>query len=264
MLIFLFCRNFPTDLHDFTFRPLVIGLYLSRIGSVNSLESILRSMDRPIVHAELLKVRDEYGFDKFPVIDVIYHTNGMNGTKERMIKLDFPVVMKIGSVHAGFGKFLIKDENTYNDIEAILAMHNDYFTQEPFIDHEYEFRIQVIGPHVRAFRRNSDSCWKNNWGNVRFEYHEWKEEYSFWVDESRKIFGGTDMFALDVLHGKDGKDYIIEINDGAMGLYYDYEKEDIQHMKELVLQRMNEKFCPDLIEIQDYVGQFIYGVNNDS
>jgi hypothetical protein len=39
---------------------------------------------------------------------------------------------------------------------------------EPFIEHEYEFRVQKIGEHYRAFRRNSASSWKNNWGKLTF------------------------------------------------------------------------------------------------
>lgn len=39
---------------------------------------------------------------------------------------------------------------------------------EPFIEHEYEFRVQKIGDHYRAFRRNSHSSWKNNWGKLAF------------------------------------------------------------------------------------------------
>ena len=59
--------------------------------------------------------------------------------------------------------------------------------QEPFIVHEYEFRIQVIGKYVRCFRRNSDSGWKNNWGNVKFEEHPWDPKYEIWIDEIRKV-----------------------------------------------------------------------------
>jgi len=40
-----------------------------------------------------------------------------------------------------------------------------------------------------------------------------------WVDEVRQIFGGLDMFALDVLHVADGKDVILELNDYAMGTF---------------------------------------------
>lgn len=63
------------------------------------------------------------------------------------------------------------------------------------------------------------------------------------------------MFALDVLHTSDGTDYIIEINDYAMGFDYAYEVEDLKHVRELVLQRMNEQFCG--AEKANFVGQFI-------
>ena len=65
-----------------------------------------------------------------------------------------------------------------------------------------------------------------------------------------------DMFALDILHCKDGSEYILEINDYAMGFDYAYEPEDLKHVRELVLQRMNEQFCG--VEKANYVGQFIF------
>jgi glutathione synthase/RimK-type ligase-like ATP-grasp enzyme len=69
-----------------------------------------------------------------------------------------------------------------------------------------------------------------------------KEEYKLWVDEVAKLFGGLDILALDVLHGKDGRDYIIEVNDTAPGLMYEHEEEDIGHIRDLVLQRINAAY----------------------
>jgi len=265
---FLF-RNFPMELHGLNYRPVVMALCFSGIKGVNSPSSVLRSMDRPVFHAELLRIRERLGKDKFPTIDMKFHCNGYNGTKQRLIDMEFPTVVKVGTAHAGYGKSVVKSKGDYFDLESILAMSTEYFTEEPFTEHDYEFRVQVIGPHVRTFRRNSDSSWKNNWGNVRFEDHPWKEKYQIWVDEIRKIFGGLDMFALDILHrnkknvdgsgagggGDDGEDVILEVNDYAMGLDYEFSVEDMKHIRELVLQRMNEEFCGT--KKADYLGQFV-------
>lgn len=45
------------------------------------------------------------------------------------------------------------------------------------------------------------------------------------------------MFAIDVLHLKDGGDVILEMNDTAFGLMFQHEREDIDAMKNIILKR---------------------------
>eukprot|EP01126_Amoeba_proteus_P067045 TRINITY_DN9818_c0_g1_i1.p1 TRINITY_DN9818_c0_g1~~TRINITY_DN9818_c0_g1_i1.p1 ORF type:complete len:229 (-),score=43.52 TRINITY_DN9818_c0_g1_i1:141-827(-) len=211
-------------------------------------------MDRPVMHAELVSIAERVGWDKFPVIHCKFHPNLRSGDRMRMIKPSFPTVVKVASSYGGYGKIVARNQSEYSDIESILALTNEFFTEESFIEHEYEFRVQVIGGHVRCFRRNSSNSWKNQQGNVKFTDHVWEKKYELWVDECRKLFGGMDMFALDVLHTKNGEDFILEVNDYAMGFDHDYEAEDVKHVKELVLQRMNERLCG--VEKVGYSGVF--------
>jgi len=239
---FLLIRNFPNDLHDTNFKNMVIGFMFANIPSVNTVESVYRCMERPLVHAEMIKIKKRIG-DKFPeVMPMNYYPNlaaSLRRIKEPPI---YPAVVKVASSYSGYGKIRVHDDADLKDVTSILALHNDYFTVEPFVEHEYEFRLQKIGKNYRAFRRNSSTSWKNNRGNIIFIDHEWKDEYKLWVDECSSIFGGLDILGIDILHGKDGKDYILEINDTAPGLMFEHEEEDCIHIRDLVIERMNEHF----------------------
>jgi hypothetical protein len=52
---------------------------------------------------------------------------------------------------------------------------------------------------------------------------------------------GMDVCALDGVHSRDdGKEYILELNDSAIGLNARYEDEDLLHIRDLVLFRMTQ------------------------
>jgi hypothetical protein len=56
------------------------------------------------------------------------------------------------------------------------------------------------------------------------------------ADECAALFGGIDILGLDFVHEKvTGKNYIIELNDTAIGLVHVHEQEDMSYMKVVLL-----------------------------
>lgn len=49
---------------------------------------------------------------------------------------------------------------------------------------------------------------------------------------------GLDICALEMVVGKDGREYIIEVNDSALTLMGDSQEEDRRHIADLVVQKM--------------------------
>lgn len=166
----LVVRNFPKSLQGVDYRNILIGFSMHSTASINSLESLLVGLDRPLMYSQLLKIRRRLGKEAFPLIDLTYHANLPSGTGKKLIKPTyFPVVVKVSSTHAGYGKMRCANAADLDDLLSILALNCDYFTIEQFFDNvEFEFRLQQIGDKRRAFRRNSSSSWKNNWGNLEF------------------------------------------------------------------------------------------------
>ena len=131
-------------------------------------------------------------------------------------------------------------QRQHDDIWSVLATTRDYVTEEQFIEHLYEYRVQSIGEHIRCFKRNSDSGWKNNQGNVSFAEMEVEPKHKIWVKACSAMLGGLDIFALDVLRkSADGEDdVVIEINPSACGLWWEHEEEDAVRIRDLILQSL--------------------------
>jgi len=220
--------------HDYS--NALYGLLFAGIPAINSIESVWQCLERPVVNAALNKLWAIHKH-KFPFIDQNYYSHA---TPQAMLFTpSLPVVVKVGYAEAGYGKMRFENSTDFNDFKGVLALHNDYVTVESYIDNrEYDLRIQKIGNHYRAYKRFNPN-WKGNVGSSIVEEIPMTEEFTFWASECGKLFGGMEILTVDAIHTKDGKDYILEINDTASGLHTPNEQADLIHIRDLCLEKIN-------------------------
>lgn len=87
-------------------------------------------------------------------------------------------------------------------------------------------------------RKSISGNWKSNTGSAMLEQLAVSERHRAWVDQVAQLFGGLDICAIELLVGKDGREYIIEVNDSALSLMGDSQEEDRRHIADLVTAKM--------------------------
>lgn len=233
---FLLIRSACQGVHGQNWRNLLLGFMFCNVPAINTLESLYNCLEKPVIYSKLLKIHNQLG-DKFPLIPQTYYPSWQSMN----FNTGFPLVGKVGTVHAGFGKMKLENQEQFDDLQSIVALQDKYVTTEPYIKWDYDFRIQKIGNHYRAFQRKS-SCWKGKGMHQSDEDVPVSEEYKRYVDLAADALG-MDICALDGVHdAQSGKNYIIELNDSAIGLVQRHTEEDLGYIKELVIMKIKEHY----------------------
>ncbi|KHJ41109.1 Synapsin, ATP binding domain protein [Trichuris suis] len=230
----------PVKERSTDWRPVVMGFLFAAVPSLNTLHSIYNFADKPWVFAHLLMLQRKMGNDKFPLIEQIYcyqHSDLCNSI------LRLPSVIKIGQTYGGVGKMKISLAEELDDLSSFMAVCQDYYTTEPFVDPKYDLLIQKIGPNCKAFmRKGIGQSWKTNRGASVLEQVALTDRHKEWIAEASKLFGGLDMCSLAALVGKDGREYIYEMNDCTFTLIGDTQEDDRRQIADLVIQKINHIF----------------------
>jgi synapsin len=228
-------------------RANLYGLIAANVPAVNSLHSILCQLERPVMFGALKAIEMRLGHDKFPLISQTYYSH-----PDAMVCCDYmPAVAKISHAHAGQGKMLLESMQQFTDLRTVLNLHGDYSTVEKFVEVSHGIRVQRIntprGPSYTVLKKmQTGGSWRSHFGGAHLSVIELTDEYKRWADEAAQLFGGLDLLALDVVVGKDGKHFIIELNGSAIGILADHWLAESEKIRDLVIERMNEIYCQSI------------------
>jgi len=237
---FLLVRQNLRDANE-NYKNLLLGFQYGGVSSINSLQSIYNFQDRPWVYAHMLEIQKKLGKDKFPLIEQTYYPNH----NEMVTSGTLPCVLKVGHAHNGLGKVKVETNTSFQDLASVVAVSKSYCTVENYIDAKYDLHIFKIGNNYRALMRKSLSGqWKTNVGQSILEEIPLNDKYKSWIDAVSEMFGGLSICSLEAVVAKDGKEYIIEVNDSAAGLLGESQEEDRRHIADLVFTQMEAQCKP--------------------
>lgn len=192
-------RNYPRCVHENDYRSILLGLNYALLPSVNSLFSIYCATERALLNAELNRLARLHG-DAFPFIDSYFVDNLGEGQQKAPTK--YPVVVKVGSSCAGYGKMLIRNEQSFTDLRSVLMMGREYYTVESFKESLCDIRLTRVGSKSYAYKRviaNGADEWKRNTGVTKHEDLDMTPFYSNILDLAGQLFGGLDIVTVDLL-----------------------------------------------------------------
>jgi hypothetical protein len=185
---FVLVRSAPFGIHGQDWTNTMLGLL--SVPSLNSWDSLLKCQHKPVIYSHLLQLRKRLGKNaagvhNFPLIPQTYYASHRGFS----FCSGFPLVLKLGTVHAGYGKAKVETQEQWEDLKSIVALQGRYATTEPFIKWDYDFRVQKIGNHYRAFRRFSENWKGKGIGRQHDEDIPVTDQLRGWVDAAAAALG---------------------------------------------------------------------------
>lgn len=144
---FLLVRNQCRGVGRHDYRNVLYGFAHANIPCINSIDSLIMCLERPVVFGQLAAIQKRLGKEQFPLIEQVFYS----GAKPMRAApaMTYPVVSKVSFPHAGFGKIKVDSHHAFDDLRTVVAIHDDYSSAEPYLNGMYDLRIQKIGDHVR-------------------------------------------------------------------------------------------------------------------
>lgn len=237
-------RTLPyAQTNKWDYRNTLLGFIHSGVPCINSAKSIwCNELEKPLMIAGLKAIQDRVGEKEFPLINQYYYSNY---NEMGFIPGLYPQVVKVAHMDAGFGKMKVDNEQAMKDLSSIVCIHGDYCTSEPFIEGQYDLRIQKIGSKIRAFKRTGMS-WKTNVESLEIVEIPLTPEYVRWANEASNLNGEyMDILTVDaVVSAEDeSKKYILEVNGCSSGIPYLTDNQDKHAIFCLCMQRLHELYA---------------------
>eukprot|EP00090_Calanus_glacialis_P019464 TRINITY_DN2990_c0_g1_i6.p1 TRINITY_DN2990_c0_g1~~TRINITY_DN2990_c0_g1_i6.p1 ORF type:complete len:294 (+),score=91.46 TRINITY_DN2990_c0_g1_i6:755-1636(+) len=195
----------------------------------------------------MMDIQRNIGPENFPLIEQNYYPDH----RDMEPVCQFPCIFKVGHAHGGLGKVKVENETAFQDLVSVVAVSGQYVTVEKYVEAKYDLHIFKIGDFYRALicshccdcrRKSLSGNWKTNLEQSVLEEVPVQDKYKKWIDQVSSMFGGLALCSLEAVVAKDGTEYIIEVNDCAMGLLGDRQEDDKMMIAEMVLREM-ETMC---------------------
>lgn len=213
------------------FTNTVIALLKGGVQTLNSPESIQMFLDKNWTFYRLQQINETAGSNFLPLIDQTYYPSFDHfDTQPR-----YPIVVRIGHGSHGLGKIKIDDGNHLLEVENMLrAIKPIEVLIEPFIETKYDIHLQKIGSETRAYiRKGISNDWKSNVGSAVLEKISLSNRHKQWLTIVSDAFGGLEIFGIDILVAKDGREIIHDVND-TVTLLGDTQEDDRRMIADLV------------------------------